>query len=539
MYHQPEIDFTAAETLLYSRKSRTDDPTLSVEDVLAKHEKILDDWALEYLGAVVPEKNKFREVQSGETIDDRPEIQKVLQLIESPQYRALLIVEVQRLSRGDLEDAGRLIKLLRYTNTLVITPHKIYDLRDEYDRDTFERELKRGNEYLEYQKKIMNRGRLLSVQQGNYIGSVAPYGYEKITIGHGRNKCHTLKIKPEEAEVVRMVFDMYVNEDMGRTSIANRLNDLGIKPAKAKRWQQSIIKDMLENVHYIGKVKWFWRKTIKIVEDGEIIKTRPKSSIDEYLIYEGKQDAIISDELFKAALDKKGRNPKTKPKNKIRNPFAGLVFCQCGRAMTYRTYIRDGVERSAPRLLCDDQAHCGTSSCLYSEMLDHVIAVLEECIEDFEIRIQNNDGDSIKLHASLIKRLEAKQAELAQKELNQWEKYTSEDMPKHIFDMLNEKVRRDQAEVREALCKARESLPEPVDYEEKLYRFRDALDALRDPDVTPAAKNRLLKACIERITYRREKAVRMTQEMAGGKGVLSSGSQWTSPPIELDVKLRL
>lgn len=65
-----------------------------------------------------------------------------------------MVVDVQRLSRGDLEDCGRLIKLLRYTGTKVITPQKIYDLDDEYDRDAFERELKRGNEYLEYFKRF-------------------------------------------------------------------------------------------------------------------------------------------------------------------------------------------------------------------------------------------------------------------------------------------------------------------------------------------------------------------------------------------------
>ena len=121
------IDFTqfkADEILVYLRKSRTDDPLLSVEEVLAKHEAILDEWAEKYLGEKIPEENKFREIVSGETIADRPEVQTVLKKIESPKYKAILIVEVQRLSRGDLEDAGRLIKLLRYTNTLVITPPK-------------------------------------------------------------------------------------------------------------------------------------------------------------------------------------------------------------------------------------------------------------------------------------------------------------------------------------------------------------------------------------------------------------------------------
>lgn len=271
-----EYGIKPEEILEYLRKSRADDPLLSVEEVLSRHEQILDEWAERNLGAKIPEENKYREVVSGETIADRPEVQEVLKKIESPKIKAILIVEVQRLSRGDLEDAGRLIKLLRYTNTLVITPQKIYDLRDEYDRDAFERELKRGNEYLEYQKKIMNRGKLLSVSQGNYIGSEPPYGYDKIWVTEGKRKCPTLAINEEEANVVRMIFDMYVNQDMGRPNICYRLDELGIKPPRGERWSHAGLKDLLENVHYLGKVKWNWRKTVTIVEDGEIIKTNPK-----------------------------------------------------------------------------------------------------------------------------------------------------------------------------------------------------------------------------------------------------------------------
>ena len=153
LYHNyiEELRIRPEDVLAYLRKSRADDPLLTVEEVLSKHEQILDEWAERNIGARVPEENKFREVVSGETIADRPEVQTILKKIDSPKYKAILIVDVQRLSRGDLEDAGRLIKLLRYTNTLVVTPPKAYDLRDEYDRDAFERELKRGNEFLEYQ----------------------------------------------------------------------------------------------------------------------------------------------------------------------------------------------------------------------------------------------------------------------------------------------------------------------------------------------------------------------------------------------------
>lgn len=553
MYHQPEINFRPEEVLVYLRKSRSDDPVLTVEEVLAKHEAILDEWCERYLGGKVPEENKFREVVSGETIADRPEMCALLRKIESPKYKATLAVEVQRWSRGDLEDAGRLIKLLRHTNTLAITQTRVYDLRDEYDRESFERELKRGNEFLEYQKKIMSRGRLLSVQQGNYIGTVAPYGYDKHVEYEGKKKCPTLKPNPEESDVVRMIFDMYVNQDLGRVTIAKRLNDLGVKPRKAKLWSQDAIKGILENEHYIGKVRWNWRKTIAIVEEGEIRKVRPKTEIGEYLVYEGRHDAIIPGELFEAARAKQGRNHRAKSTTKVRNPLSSLLFCQCGRAMSYRTYIRDGVERAPARLLCTNQAYCKTSSCLYSEIIDRVIEVLKECIQDFEIRIKNNDGDSLKLHKNLIKRLEAKKNELDKQEVAQWEASTHPDpnkrMPQHVFQMLNEKLLKEKEEVRQALCQAYESMPNPVDYEEKLLRFRDALETLQDPNASAQQKNRLLKACIDRIDYKRDKAQRIpskqvryydpTLKKTRYKSPLNTGGNWTAPPIELDVKLRL
>ena len=544
--------FKADEIYAYLRKSRTDDPLLSVEEVLAKHEAILDEWAERNLGEKIPEKNKFREVVSGETIADRPEIQTVLKGIESPKIKAILTVEVQRLSRGDLEDAGRLIKLLRYTNTLVITPTKTYDLRDEYDRDAFERELKRGNEFLEYQKKIMNRGRLLSVSQGNYIGSRPPYGYNKVWVMEGKRKCPTLAINEEEANVVRMIFDMYVNQDMGRPSIAYRLDELGIKPPLGKHWSPEGLKDLLENVHYLGKVKWNWRKTVTIVEDGEIIKTSPKSKIGEYLIYEGKHEAIISEELFNAALEKQGRNHRAKPTTKVRNPFASILYCKCGYAMTLRTYKYHNGE---PRLLCRDQKHCQTGSCTYKEMENTVVDILKQCISDFEIRIKNDQGDSIKLHEKLLKSLEKKMQELEAKELAQWEAQANPDpsqrMPADIFKILNEKLLKEKDEVKEAMCNARKSAPSPIDYREKLFRFKEALDALLDPNVDALQKNKLLKACIERITYHRDKPERIknpekrTRKNTRVKGkyakqtVLPTGGNWTNPPIEIDVKLRV
>ena len=537
MYRQPEITLAPEEVLVYLRKSRSDDPLLSVEEVLSKHETILDEWAEKNLGGKVPEENKFREVVSGETLTERPEIQKVLKMIESPKLKAVEIIEPQRLTRGDLEDIGRIMKLLKHTNTLVITPGRIYDLRDEYDWDAFERELKRGNEFLEYTKKILNRGKLLSVSQGNYLSARPPYGYERTKVKEGNRECPTLKIKEHEANAVRIIFDLYVNKGYGMHRIAGQLDELGIKAPRGEHWSSTGVNDMLSNVHYTGKVRWNWRKTVTVVENGEFKKMRPHSKIDEQLIFDGKHEAIISDELFQAAQERLGKTPRVKKRLGLANPFAGIVVCaNCGRRMTYQT-LNKARGAEPPRLHCPNSKFCGMGSCQFKDFQQEVIDVLEDCIEDFEVRISNDDADSRQLHANLIKQLEAKLVDLEKKEISQWEKYSEEGMPKHIFDRLNEKVLRDKEEIKEALCKAKESMPDPVDYVEKLTTFKAAVAALKDPDVAAEEKNRLVRACVEQIKYRREKPQRIN--LGGQRRAFASDNVWTNPPIELDVKLKI
>jgi len=222
--------------------------------------------------------------------------------------------------------------------------------------------------------------------------------------------------------------------------------------------------------------------------------------------------------------------------------------------MSLRTYKnKDGSERNPPRLLCDGQVYCKSGSVLYDEMIDRVASILEECIEDFEIRLKNDQGDSAKLHAQLIKNLERKLKELQAKELSQWEAQSDPDedkrMPQHIFKQLNEKLLKEKEEIQQALCKAYESMPEPVDYEEKIKNFTDALNALRDPNVPAQEKNKLLKVCIDRIEYSREKPQRIPSQQVRyydkdkkrtrWKSPLNTGGNWTKPEIELDVKLRV
>lgn len=543
MYKEYPV-FYNYKTKKYGRKSRFDDPLLSVDEVLEKHNKILDEYAEKHLGGPIPEENTYMEVGSGESLKDRPEITRLLKDIEDPEVQAILVVDVQRLSRGDLEDAGRLIRLLRYTNTYVITPMKIYDLRDDYDRDAFERELKRGNEYLEYFKKIQARGRLASVKEGNYLGSVAPYGFERTIIEEGKKICHTLKEKKDEADIVRMIFNWYCNEDIGVTAICRRLESLGVKTKSGgEKWYPYNIFAILENVHYIGCVRWNWRKTIKIIEDQEIRKLRPKAKINECLVFDGKHDGIVSEELFYKAREIKGKRHRTKQDLTLKNPFSGIMYCKCGSKIGYNTYRREGVEYAPPKLVCNNQVRCKTGSAMFDEIYVDVCSAIRDCIRDFELRIKNNKDDSFKLHRDLVTRLEKKLTELEKKEVEQWEAQYDPDeskrLPPHIFKVLNEKVLKEKDEVNKALCKAKDSMPQPIDYRDELMKFTDALNALEDPEVDAKVKNQYLKNIIDRIEYERGPTVRITSENAEEYGLTTTkGTQWYTPPYRIKLKLK-
>lgn len=492
--------YTAEEMLIYLRKSRTDDPLMTTEEVLQKHEQMIDEWVERSQPDAGPiaEGNRYRDVGSGETIASRPRLQDLLRRIESPKIKAVLIKDPSRLSRGDLEDIGYLLKIFRYTNTIVITLDRgAYDLNDDRDREDFQRELTKGQDYLEYTKKIMHAGTLQSVKDGCYVGSVPPYGFKKICYKEGRRDIHTLEPIPEEAAVVKRIFEMYA-QGIGGYTIVDTLNKEHIPAPKGKRWERNSLPRMLINVHYLGKIKYNMRKTIHKIENGEVVLSRPVSS--DYLITEGRHPAIIDQELWDKVQAIRGKIPRNNKAGNFFNPLAGLMWCgKCGRAMVGRSY-----QRSAPRFLCPDQKHCGNSSAAMDDVLAEVVKVLREAIADFEVKVKSGPDDSIEQHKKTIARLEKKLEDLQALELKQWDEKIKGEIPAHIFETLNRQTKEEIEEVGHALFEMREASPEATDWAEKVVTFQTALLCLQDPEAPAKEKNALLKACIERIEFYRE-----------------------------------
>lgn len=333
------------EIIIYLRKSRAE-RNETVEEVLARHEKILQDYAIQTFGQKIPEANIYREVVSGETLDERIEIKNVFQRLENEPIRALLVVEPQRISRGRMTDCGRVIDILEYTDTWVITVTKTYDLTNKFDKQLFEAQLMQGNQYLEYHKEIMDRGKNLSIREGKYVGSTPPFGYDRKPLDKG-----FMLVKHDvEAPIVETIFNLFVDEDLTTQEIANYLNKHHMKPRKKNLWDYEMVRHVMKNEVYYGSTTWGKRPTVKKLINGEITKMRV--SADDYMLVRGKHAPIVSKEKWDMAQEKIKGNPSSRTglNRDLQNPLAGLVFCKkCGYSLVRVKNTRRNIPRKKRR----------------------------------------------------------------------------------------------------------------------------------------------------------------------------------------------
>ena len=479
--------------LMYLRKSRQDDANESVEEVLAKHEQILQEWALRELGHKIPEDCIHREIVSGgESIQEREEMRKVLARMEDPRVAGCLVVDCQRLTRGSLEDCGLLISTLQYTSTLIATPMMVFDMNDKMERKFFEAELMRGRDYLDYSKEILLRGRIAAVKRGCYIPTHALYGYRKILIG----KDHTLE-PDENADIVRLIFDLYVNQDMTYYQIACKLDEMGAKPQKGDKWHKSTIRWMLKNVHYDGKVCFYRTRRITSMEHGEKVVKTLNQPEEEVIIAEGKHPALVDHETFLRAQDKLKAAPPAKQGYALKNPMAGVLYCaKCGRAMTQHPY-----KHAEDRLECRSRPKC-YKSVKMSEVEHAVIAALEHSeLPNLQAKWKNGEGNSIAIQKKLLESLEKEMKNYRQQEERQYEFLETGRYTPDVFDKRNAALRQKMEDCQERIYKAKATMPKEVNYAERILTLKEAIVGMKNPDYTPEQKNRLLKAIVDRIDY--------------------------------------
>lgn len=485
------------EYIMYLRKSRQDNPTETIAEVLERHEKQLQEYAIKTFGYRITEDNIYREIVSGETIEDRPQINAVFRRMESDTIKGVLVIEPQRLTRGDLLDCGTVVHLFRYSNTLIVTPTKTYNLSDKFDRKFFEMELSRGNDYLEYTKEILERGRKASQREGNYIASIPPYGYDRIKIG----KSWTLAINETEAPYVKMAFEMYVN-GYGAQVIAKKLNELGAKPRYNDLFEPNTIRGILRNPIYMGKLKIGYKTIDRVYEGGKLVKKRKRNYNCE--LVDGKHEPIIDEETFKKAQERKGKVTKEKTSTELHNPFASIIKCKkCGNAIMQQRFIKEGVEYRKQRYFCRSiNCSCKSANC---EIVDQVIlTALKGYLNDFKIKIDNNTTEIETSQKALVNSLENELAKLETRQEELYEYLEKKVYTIDVFQIRNDKLAKERDRLKEALVTAKAYIPTVEEYKEKYARLHQAIEMLEDNTITAKAKNNFLKEVISIIYYEKD-----------------------------------
>lgn len=499
---------TSAEYCAYLRKSRLD---LEAEahgqgDTLERHRKALFELARR-MGITITQ--IYQEIVSGETIDARPEVQKLLQDVESGRWKGVLCMEVERLARGNTRDQGLVADTFKYSNTLIVTPMKVYDPSDEYDEEFFEFGLFRSR--MEYRTitRRLQRGRESSLREGKYIAGAAPYGYERYKLPG--QKGYSLRVVPEQAQVVKQIFHLYVLGElqpdgtslpMGSYAIAKKLDSLGIPSPSGGKWPPCTVKDIISNPTYIGKIRWSYRPLVKSMVDGHRVETRPINS--DVPLVDGIHEPIVDAEIFAQAQDiLKGRSHAPVPKStQIQNPLAGLVYCsKCGRSMERRKF-----QHGRTSLICPAK-DCHIMSSPLEDVEAAILSSLRLWLSDYKVKLTR------------LPLAESDAAETAQQEVTQLEQ-TLVGLKKQLdslYDLVERGIYSDDlflqrskhlagqiAETQTALETAQKRLSSGLSLKKNRFeiipKVEHVLEAYPALD-SPAEKNALLKSVLDKVIY--------------------------------------
>lgn len=165
-------------------------------------------------------------------------------------------------------------------------------------------------------------GKMQKLMNGGWAGGPAPYGYRSV------NK--ELVIEPSEAEIVKLIFERYIQEEGTLNGVAIWLNENGysrVIKGEERPFTYDFIVNVLDNPTYHGKLMYNRRTNLKGV------KRKPKDLIE----VDGMHEAIISDDLWQQVRDKReastGRQEKVDEPDRV-SLLSGLIKCPaCGNGM--------------------------------------------------------------------------------------------------------------------------------------------------------------------------------------------------------------
>ena len=298
--------------------------------------------------------NKFAEFQkmeivreycdagkSGKSVTGRPEFQNMLDDIVygKDQVDYVLVFKLSRFGRNAADVLNSLQLLQDYKVNLICVEDGI-DSSKESGKLTITvlsavAEIERENILVQTME-----GRRQKAREGKWNGGVPPYGY------YLDKENDTIIPDAEEAGVVRLIYKLYVEDDMGLVEIADYLNAHGYKKRKYRErdldiYTANFIRLVLDNPVYIGKISYGRNKMEKVRGTRDEYR-RVKSK--EYMLTDGLHEGIVDEALWQGAQEKNCRVAKRlKKKHDLDHEYllSGLINCPiCGDRMTGTTVKR-------------------------------------------------------------------------------------------------------------------------------------------------------------------------------------------------------
>lgn len=455
---------------IYLRKSR-DEEHEEKEVVLKRHETQLLDYCRRNNLIV---SKIYREVVSGDTIEKRPEMQALLDDVSAKLYDGVVCMEIERLSRGNQIDQLEILETFKASATKIYTLSKVYDLTNEdIDEEYFEFALFMSRREYKIIKRRMQRGRRQALKDGYFIASITPFGYDKEKRGRG-----WVLVPNFETDYVKYAFNKYAAGE-SLANISHYFNANEVKPTMGgKEWSGYMVRSLLKNRTYIGEI-------------------RGATKSDNKEFYKGQHAPIIDVETFNKVQERLNAKSPKKPKAKeLKNPLATILKCGiCGRTMTLN------YSKGRPFFNCP-APYCETSGAHLEVVEAKVIEELKAALKDFNYFIENYESESankkadiekeIKLLSNNIKKRESmieKACEMLELGVYSKEKFLERNRALET-DISDYKARIEELQ---SITFEDESARQAIPILEKVLEKYD--------DLTPAEKNKLLKAIIEKIDY--------------------------------------
>ena len=359
------------------------------------------------------------EGKSGKNIDGRPQFKQMMHDIETCKDNVdyVLVFKLSRFGRNAADVLSSLQIMQDFGANLICVEDGIDSSKDSgklmISVLSAVAEIERENILVQTME-----GRKQKAREGKWNGGFAPYGY-KLEDGY-------LQIAEDEAEVIRLIYDKFVNTSMGANSVAKFLNENGYKKKIRQNntlelFSAHFVKLVLDNPIYYGKLAYGRRKNEKIPG------TRNKFHVvrqESYPVYEGAHEAIVSEEVWNLA--KKKREETGTKWDKIHsldheNILSAILRCPvCGAPMygnVNRKKKSDGTYyKDYFYYVCKNRTMVNGHKCGYKKQWgqDKVNAAVEEIIKklvespDFEQAIRKKIGS----------RIDTKELELELNELN-------------------------------------------------------------------------------------------------------------------------